>query len=284
MDAVITIAPRSPSASGSPAAIAAAASRRTLNVPIRFTRTTVSKGWSAAGPSRPTVRSAQPIPAQETASRRPPAASTAAWTCSSSVTSVLTKAASSSEARAAPRSSFRSASVTRAPRAVSSRAVASPRPEAPPATSAPIRSSCMEAGSLKWRRESQPEQPRPVREEVVEAESGYVQLALDRVARELGADLGADLFAVREGHLEVGAVDPNALRPVCPEAHFDPRVGLAEERDVLERLGIEVRLERGVYHAQHVAIELGGQTGAVVVRGLEHGTILHQVGPDHEPV
>src|SRR5919109_651255 len=284
MDAVITIAPRSPSAPAPPAAMAAAASRRTLKVPIKFTRTTVSNGWSAAGPSLPTVRSAQPIPAQETASLSPPAASTAALTCSSLVTSALTKAASSSDASAAPRSSFRSAIVTRAPRATSSRAVASPRPEAPPATSAPTPSSCMEAGSLKRRRESQPEQPRAVGEEVVEVEPGRVELALNRRARELGADLGADLLAVGEGHLEIGAVDPNALRPVGPQAHLDPRVGLVEEGDVLERLGFEVRLERGVDHAQHVAIELGRQTGAVVVRGLEHGTILHQVGPDHEPI
>ena len=58
----MTTAPRSPPSSGSFAAIAAARSRSTLKVPIRFTRTTVSNGWSAAGPSLPTVRSAQPMP------------------------------------------------------------------------------------------------------------------------------------------------------------------------------------------------------------------------------
>ena len=46
--------------------MAAAARRSTLKVPIRFTRTTVSNGASAAGLSFFTVRSAQPMPAQET--------------------------------------------------------------------------------------------------------------------------------------------------------------------------------------------------------------------------
>src|SRR5215213_8804915 len=50
----MTTTPRSPSSSGSPAAIAAAPRRSTLKVPIRFTRTTVSKGWSCAGPCLPT--------------------------------------------------------------------------------------------------------------------------------------------------------------------------------------------------------------------------------------
>src|ERR687895_773074 len=138
MDAVMTTAPRSPSASGSPAAMAPAARRSTLKVPIRFTRTTVSNGWSAAGPSFFTVRSAHPTPAHDTASRSPSTDSTAACTCASSVTSAAANAPPISAASASPRSSFRSATVTRASRAASSRAVASPTPEAPPATSAPI--------------------------------------------------------------------------------------------------------------------------------------------------
>ena len=46
----MTIAPRSPSSSGALAFMAAAVSRSTLKVPIRFTRTTVSKGARPAGP------------------------------------------------------------------------------------------------------------------------------------------------------------------------------------------------------------------------------------------
>ena len=83
----MTTAPRSPPSSGSFPAIAAAASRSTLNVPIRFTRTTASNGSRAAGPSFFTVRSAQPIPAHETARRSSPACSTAAATSASLVTS-----------------------------------------------------------------------------------------------------------------------------------------------------------------------------------------------------
>src|ERR687895_504941 len=68
---------------------------------------------------------------------------------------------------AAPRSSFRSATVTRAPRAASSRAVASPSPEAPPATKAPIPFSSIGRGSLylgapEERRREPRQHPRPV--------------------------------------------------------------------------------------------------------------------------
>src|ERR671919_3013625 len=167
MEAVMTTAPRSPSALGSPAAIAAAESRSTLKVPIRFTRTTVSNGWSAAGPSFFTVLSAHPIPAQDTASRSPSTDSTAACTCASSVTSAAMNAPPISAASGAPRSSFRSATVTRAPRAASSRAVASPSPEAPPASSAPIPFSSIGRGSLyrgapEERRREPRQHPRPV--------------------------------------------------------------------------------------------------------------------------
>src|ERR687896_534422 len=167
IEAVITTAPRSPSASGSPAAIAAAARRSTLKVPIRFTRTKVSNGWSAAGPSFFTVRSAHPTPRHDTASRSPSTDSTAACTCASSVTSAAMNAPPISAASAPPRSSFRSATVTRAPRAASSRAVASPSPDAPPATSARIPFSSIGRGSLypgapEERRREPRQHPRPV--------------------------------------------------------------------------------------------------------------------------
>src|SRR5438067_5046943 len=144
MLAVMTTAPRSPPSSGSFWLIAAAPRRRTLKVPIRFTRTTVSNGWSCAGPRLLTVRSAQPIPAQFTVRRISPRASTApataASTSSSSVTSQrkATAASPSSRASSFARSSWRSAIATRAPRSASARAVASPSPDAPPATNAPI--------------------------------------------------------------------------------------------------------------------------------------------------
>ena len=133
---MLTQTPRSPSASGSLASIAAAARRSTLKVPIRFTRTTASNGSNECGPRRPAVFSAQPMPAQQTEIRSEPAASMASATCSAFVTSHSTKRAPSSSASAAPFSALRSAIVISAPAARSRRAVAAPSPDAPPATSA----------------------------------------------------------------------------------------------------------------------------------------------------
>src|SRR5215217_890736 len=96
---------------------------------------------------------------------------------------------------------------TRAPRAASSRAVASPSPDAPPATNAPIPFSSIGPGRLPGRRECEPEQPGAVCEEVVEGEPGGVNLRGHGVAGELRADLGPDLLAVGEPELEAGAVD-----------------------------------------------------------------------------
>ena len=63
--------PRSPWSSGSLASIALAARRRTLKVPIRLTRMTVSNGSKPWAPLRPATFSAQPMPAQQTEMRRP---------------------------------------------------------------------------------------------------------------------------------------------------------------------------------------------------------------------
>ena len=65
---MFTTTPRSPSSPGSVRAMAPAASLITLNVPTRFTLTTVLKASRSCGsPCRPTVRCAQPMPAQLTA-------------------------------------------------------------------------------------------------------------------------------------------------------------------------------------------------------------------------
>ena len=123
--------------------MAAAASRSTLKVPTRLTMTVLVKAPRSCGsPSRPTVRCAQPMPAQLTAIRSgrslPVASAIAACTDASSVTSVRTKVVCppSSAASACPRSSCRSRMVTAAPLAASARVVASPSPEAPPVTTA----------------------------------------------------------------------------------------------------------------------------------------------------
>src|SRR4051794_27458055 len=123
--------------------MAAAASRSTLKVPTRVTMTGFTNASKSCGsPARPTVRWAQPMPAQLIAMRSgrslSVASAIAACTDASSVTSVRTKVVCppNSAARAAPRSSWRSRIVTAAPLAARARVVASPSPEAPPETTA----------------------------------------------------------------------------------------------------------------------------------------------------
>ncbi|SKW39763.1 Uncharacterised protein [Mycobacteroides abscessus subsp. abscessus] len=136
------MAPRSPNSStGSSWLIAVAASRIRLNDPIKLMPMTLEKMSSecaeAYWPSLPMVRPGQPTPAQLMRTRTGPsslAASTAAIPSASLVTSVCTKAPPSSLARASPFSSWTSAMTTLAPCAASRRAVAAPRPEAPPVT------------------------------------------------------------------------------------------------------------------------------------------------------
>ena len=96
-EAVITIAPRSPSAFGAFFCIAAAAALQTSSVPTRLISMTLRKNSPGIGPSLPTRRFGQPTPAQFTARLRPPivavALATAASTAASDVTSVATKEA-----------------------------------------------------------------------------------------------------------------------------------------------------------------------------------------------
>ena len=103
-------------------------------------------------PSRPTVRAAQPMPAQLTPARSgspvATARSTAACTDASSVTSVRANWPPISSAICLPRFSFRSAMTTVAPAAASTRAVASPRPLAPPETTAEVPLSSMRGAYL----------------------------------------------------------------------------------------------------------------------------------------
>ena len=72
------------------------------------------------------------------------------------------------------------------------------------------------------------------------------------------------------------------LLAVRPQAHLDPGVGPVEEGHVLEGVGIEVGVELAVDHVQHVAVELGGHAGPVVVGRLQDGPVLRQVGAEHQ--
>src|SRR5690606_21270368 len=114
----------------------------TLKLPTRLTRTVVSNCDSGIGPSLPSTRPAPRMPAQFTATLRPPRCSTAPsmlWRTPSSLETSVRKyfaAAPSSASAAAPRSSLMSNSATRPPWATKCRATASPSPEAPPVTTA----------------------------------------------------------------------------------------------------------------------------------------------------
>src|SRR4051794_14716442 len=149
-EAVSTIAPRSPSSISLPL-IRAADSRSTLYVPTRLIFRTCSKVSSAPGVrSLSMIRTrSPPRPAQCTTARSGPAssaASSAALTPASSVMSAGTKRAAfpRSAAACSPGDDGRSRSTTEsAPLSTSRRAVASPRPEAPPVTSAEMPSICM---------------------------------------------------------------------------------------------------------------------------------------------
>jgi hypothetical protein len=128
--------PRSPSSPSGVLAIAAAAFVITLKVPITFSRWMNSNGARSCGvPSRLMTRPAQPVPAQLTAMRSVPTSaawSTARWQSSGSVTSPAANSPPISTATDLAPSSLRSKTTTFAPRAASARAVAAPRPEAPP--------------------------------------------------------------------------------------------------------------------------------------------------------
>ena len=141
--------PRSPwvpDPSGSVAAMRSAARRITLNVPMRLICTTRAKASRASTTPLPLMtRPGVPTPAQLTAMRigpSPAATSRAAATWASSVTSVRAKVAPKPWAMSVPFSA-RSSTTTCAPAACNRRAVARPRPEAPPVTTATLPSICM---------------------------------------------------------------------------------------------------------------------------------------------
>ena len=129
-----------PSSSGSAAAISAAARRSMLKVPIRLMRMTRSNASSARGPLRPMMRPAVPTPAQFTRMRQGPWAVRAAAMAASPDGPLETSQAMpmppKRAALASAAASLMSSTATLQPPSASSFAVAAPRPEAPPVTTA----------------------------------------------------------------------------------------------------------------------------------------------------
>src|SRR5438128_1829131 len=141
--------PRSPSSLGGLRAISAAARRSTLKVPVRLTAITQANSSSGIGPCLLTVRMAAPMPAQLThtctAPKRSTAFATAAWTSSALVTSAGSKRAGAPSRRAtsSPADPGRSRMTALPPFSIIISTVASPRPDAPPVTSATAPASFM---------------------------------------------------------------------------------------------------------------------------------------------
>src|SRR5664280_3807894 len=219
------------------------AKRSALKVPIRLMEMIVSNGISGCGPLEPATFCAQPVPAQQTAMRRGPAAaaaSTAARTWASSRTSQDASSRPSSEASAAPFSALTSAIVTSAPRACRRRTVASPSPEAPPTAIAeePSISMCARL-SRGATRQRQREQPVRVGQPAHQLQSGGRQVPVDAFGRELGADLRAQLLAGVEVHRQVQPAHRRDQLALGAQAHLDPLVLLVEQRHVVEVLGVE---------------------------------------------
>ena len=135
------------------------------------------------------------------------------------------------------------------------------------------------------RREAQREVAGGVGPPLGRAEAGGGQLGLDPRPPELGADLGAHLLAGGELHLEVEGLDPHrAARAAARSRISIHSSSRSEAGDVRERVGVEVGVELAVHDVQHVAVELGGDAGGVVVGGDEPVDVLHEVGAEQERV
>ena len=68
------------------------------------------------------------------------------------------------------------------------------------------------------------------------------------------------------------------------EVHLDTVQRTVVERAVLEAREVEVRAELAIEHAQHVDVELRGHALRIVVRALDHGRILAQIGAEQESI
>ena len=138
---MLTIAPRSPCSRGSVVLIAVPTMRMQSNEPTKLIAITLLNASRFAAdsyePSLPTVRCAQPMPAELTSTRTGPidfAISVALMMSCVIVTSTLQYAPPISLASALPFSSCTSATTTFAPRAANMRDTAAPIPDAPPVT------------------------------------------------------------------------------------------------------------------------------------------------------
>ncbi len=113
-------------------------------------------------------------------------------------------------------------------------------------------------------------------------EAGFAELALDPFGGEFRADLGQEILPFVEVHDEAGAGQRHLGGLLGAQPHLDPLLVLVPQGDVAEPVRIEVAPELLVEHAEHVAVEVGGDAGSVVIGGDEPLSVLDQIGADEQ--
>ena len=104
--------------------------------------------------------------------------------------------------------------------------------------------------------------------------------ALQGLRRELGADLGEHLLAGREGQRPGRGRPPGSVGRPVDRSHISMRWScLVPPGHVLEPVGVEVGAQLAVEHVEHVAVELGGDPGGVVVGGTSRARSLTRSVP-----
>src|SRR3954454_20632382 len=125
---------------------------------------------------------------------------------------------------------------------------------------------------------------RVVRPDPGHGEAGLLELCSDLADPELGGDLHPDLLADRQVEDEIGARDLDQLGRLRTQPQVHPLHVGVPERDVGERLEVEVGAELAIEDAQRVAYELLGDPATVVIGRDQPVGALHQVGPEQERV
>ena len=234
----------------------------------------ILNGSSGCGPFDEATFCAQPVPAHVTAIRRPPSASAALLDGRLDLILLAHVAGDELDRRArrrAPRRdpSLTSAIVTAAPLSCSRadgrlaearRAADDERPcVADVHARQPDGASRSDGGDTSRRAPGQREQLVVVGEQPsLELEPGRGEVAL-RAARGVNFALISVRSSSRGVELDVEAerADAHVLARRGAQAHLDPLALAVEERDVLERVDVEVGVELAVEDVQDVAVELG---------------------------
>src|SRR5919205_1268117 len=146
--------------------------------------------------------------------------------------------------------------------------------------SATVISSCCENAGTAWGRAPGPTMTGPARR-CQAAGAGAESDSAKRRCGSVSTSRSASPAAARSARSR-GDVDVHA--PLGAQAHLDPLALAVVERHVVERVDVEVGAQLAVDHAQHVAVELRGDAGAVVVGRFDHGGVLHQIRPQQEVV